>query len=109
MPPSTVPTCAIASDRVAGRGVRRKNFANRAARVSHLTGAMRVVVSSFSTSQEQSHDPARDRQNIQHSMMKEAQMRFCLLILAVILAAAPAVACPTGYVPCGAGNALCCR
>ena len=36
-------------------------------------------------------------------------MRFCLLILAVILATAPAVACPNGYVPCGAGNALCCR
>jgi hypothetical protein len=46
--------------------------------------------------------------NIRHAM-KEAQMRFCLVILALILTAAPAIACPTGYVPCGAGNALCCR
>jgi hypothetical protein len=36
-------------------------------------------------------------------------MRFCLLILLAMLAAAPAAACPTGYVPCGAGSALCCR
>jgi hypothetical protein len=36
-------------------------------------------------------------------------MRFWLLMLAAILMAAPALACPTGYVPCGADNALCCR
>ncbi len=36
-------------------------------------------------------------------------MRFWLLILAALLWVAPAVACPAGYVPCGAGNALCCR
>lgn len=36
-------------------------------------------------------------------------MRFCLLILLGIVVATPALACPTDYKPCGAGNALCCR
>ena len=36
-------------------------------------------------------------------------MRIWLLILFALLTTAPALACPPGYVPCGAGNALCCR
>jgi hypothetical protein len=42
-------------------------------------------------------------------MMEQTPMRFWLLILAALLTATPALACPNGYVPCGAGNALCCR
>lgn len=35
--------------------------------------------------------------------------RLLPLILAALLAAQPALACPPGYVPCGSGGALCCR
>ena len=36
-------------------------------------------------------------------------MRIWLVLVAILAIATPAVACPTGYVPCGAGSALCCR
>jgi hypothetical protein len=36
-------------------------------------------------------------------------MRFWLLILTALLVAGSATACPPGYIPCGANNALCCR
>jgi hypothetical protein len=77
--------------------------------VSGLTGSLPRGGATLLPSQEPSDDLARDQKDIRHAVMKETPMRVWLLIMLALLMAAPAAACPTGYVPCGANNALCCR
>jgi len=109
MPPSTVPNRVIASDLAAARRAVRAILGNRRGACEQPHRLVASGSAMLLPSQEPSDDLARDRQDIRHAMMKETPMRLCLLILVALLTAAPAIACPTGYVPCGTGNALCCR
>ena len=109
MPPSTVHTCVFVSGRVTAHRAFRKILVDRPRACERPHRLLAVHDDMLLASQEPSNDLALDRQDFRHAVMKETPMRFWLLILAALLTATPAFACPTGYVPCGAGNALCCR